>query len=105
MKQALPALLLCASLAAQADWDCTTEKGKAEAANDFLWEHYDLAGAIVYPPEDGLIEVYFYPYQPDGSEEPECTGRVRVDNQCRVLDAEGRSLDDAALREKTLTCS
>lgn len=100
-----PLIILSILVAPVVAADCTTEEGKAEAANDFLWKHYDPAGTIVHASEeDGLFELYFFPYQSDGSEEPECSGWVRVDDQCRVTDAQGRSLEDAGLREQVLTC-
>ena len=87
---------------AQAQWDCTTEEGKAEAILAFLDTHYGDVSSIIYSPEDGPIEVYFHPYEP---EERDCAGWVRIDDECRVLDAEGRSLDEATLREQVLPCA
>ena len=101
----LAAILLYAPLTALAGWDCTTKDGKLEAILAFGDAHYGEVSSLIYASRDGMFEVYFYPYRPDPSEDIECTGWVQVDDECRVLNAEGRSLDDATLREKTLPCS
>lgn len=83
MRQALLALLLCASLGAQAD--CGTDDGKVATVEDFIDAHYDWGFMMVSPPDDtGLVKVEFWLYD---EQETACTGTVRVSDGCEVSDA------------------
>ena len=70
---------------------------------DFLEEHYGPVFVMAYPSDQGtgLVEVYFHPYEP---QEQDCEGMVKVDDKCRITDAEGNPLNRAS-REHVFRCT
>ena len=83
--------------------DCTTDDAKGEALVVFLEEHYGDVTVMAYPSDQGagLMEVYFHTYQP---QEKDCEGVVKVDDDCRITDADGTPLDSARARQRTFQC-
>lgn len=97
----LAAMLAFASVHAD---DCTTDEARGEALVVFLEKHYGDVSVMAYPSDQGtgLWDVYFYPYQP---QERDCEGVVRVDDGCRITDADGTPLDRARARERAFQCT
>ena len=82
--------------------NCTTKKEKMDATDAFILEHYGrdaYAGSGIYSEDDeGLFYTDFYP------ERLSCGGNVSVDKDCRIGNAEGTVLVNAALREQAIRC-
>ena len=98
---------LCAGQAGgapKAGADCSTDDTKGEALVVFLEKHYGDVTVMAYPSDQGtgLLDVYFHPYEP---QEKDCEGVVRVDDECRVTDAEGAPLDSARARQRAFRCA
>ena len=75
-------LMLAGCVAPARAGDCPTDEAKLDAISDFIHEHYgNVFSMISSPPEDlRLFELTFWPYEP----EVECTGAVRVADDCAV---------------------
>ena len=76
--------VLAASVPAGAG-ECTTTDEKVDAILVFAEEHYGPNASMIYSFEEDpdLFEVQIFPYDP----EVECTGRVRVSDECVVAEA------------------
>ena len=91
-----------AAVPAAEQGDCTTKSEKMDAIERYIEKNYgdifDLALSL-YPQEvEGQFKIYFYP------ETQNCKGKVSVDKDCRIGDAEGTLLANAALREQAIRC-
>ena len=82
--------------------NCTTVDKKMDALEAFILEHYGrdaFAGSAIFSTEEEeLFEIDFYP------EKLACGGEVTVDKDCRIGDAQGTVLANAALREQAIRC-
>ena len=95
-----------AAVPATGQGNCTTIDEKKDALKAFVLEHYGRtarASIGIYPSleDDELIETYFFA---DIGPERDCGGEITVDKDCRIGDAEGTVLANAALREQTIRC-
>ena len=91
------------SVPAAEQGNCTTPDEKMDALDAFILEHYGRtarASRGIYPSleEEGSFETYFYP------EKLACGAVVTVDKDCRIGDAQGTVLANAALREQAIHC-
>jgi len=91
-----------AAVTAATQGNCTTIDEKMDALEVFILENYGRTARsdleIYHIEEEGLFETYFYP------EMLSCEGKVTVDEDCQIGDAEGTVLANSALREQTLPC-
>ena len=83
--------------------NCTTTKEKVDAVDAFILEHYGRTaweGIGIFPSleEEGLFKTYFYP------EKLACGAVFTVDKDCRIGDAQGTVLANAALRKQAIHC-
>ena len=91
-----------AAVPAATQGNCTTVDAKMDAIEQFIKENYGRKAYasmfITSLDEDQSFETHFYP------KGLRCEGKVSVDNDCQVGDAEGTILATAALREQTIPC-
>ena len=83
--------------------NCTTIDEKKDVLKAFVLEHYGRtarASMGIFPSleDEELIKTYFYP------EKLACKVIVTIDKDCRIGDAEGTDLTNAALREQAIRC-
>ena len=86
--------------------NCTTKSEKMDALEAFVLEHYgrtawESIGIFPSLEEEGLFKTYFLT---DIGPERDCGAVVRVDKDCRIGDAQGTVLANAALREQAFRC-
>ena len=90
-----------AAVPATAHGNCTTKRAKIESIEKFVEKNYgdiDELGLSIFSVRDTkLFTIYFYPFSP---EEQDCEGRVSVNNDCQIGDAEGTVLATAAVWEQ-----
>jgi len=91
-----------AAVTAATQGNCTTIDEKMDALEVFILENYGRTARsyleIYSIEEERLFETYFYP------KGLSCEGKVTVDKDCQIGNAEGTILANAALREQTIRC-
>ena len=87
--------------------NCTTHDERMDAIEEYLVGIYgrqiysSLSVLSLVGDEDDQYQVYF---SPDSQSEKYCGGKLSVDKDCQIGDADGTVLDNAALREQIISC-